>query len=444
VPASISLPFDGDVSFATLRRRFPAVVGRWTDPASPRPAIRAAVGSNPGWTQIRRRSDATRSSAVYRARVRVRSLLGRHGVDAVIVLFAAAAQAEVWFSASQRPRAVTAPLALFWTLALLLRKRFPLGAPVGVFVVLAAEAVAVGDVVTDAYMTGFTILAAFAAVGAHPDLRSALIGGIVGYGSVAVILVDDRTHLSSVLSVIGASAVSWAIARAFVDRGRRAEHLAERADRLERSHAEAVAGERATIARELHDVIAHSVSVMTVQAGAARVLLDEDPTRARESLVAVEETGRQALGEMRRLLGILRGHEYDTRLAPQPGIADIDALVEQVRAAGLPVDVRVDGEPRPLPPGVDLAAYRVVQEALTNALKHAGAARAEVSIRYGPAALELAVTNDGRVRRNGRVGHGLVGMRERVALYGGDFEAGPRREGGYAVRASLPMDAPAP
>ncbi|MDQ3823425.1 MAG: hypothetical protein M3321_09320, partial [Actinomycetota bacterium] len=115
----------------------------------------------------------------------------------------------------------------------------------------------------------------------------------------------------------------------------------------------------------------------------------------------------------------------------------------QVRAAGLPVDIVVEGEPRRLPPGADLAAYRIVQEALTNALKHAGAARAEVAIRYGPDALDLSVTNDGRVRRNGRLGHGLVGMRERVALYGGEFEAGPRREGGYAVRASLPMDASA-
>jgi signal transduction histidine kinase len=378
--------------------------------------------------------------------VRVRSLLGRHGVDALIVLFAAAAQAEVWVSASQRPRIVTAPVALVWTLTLLFRRRFPLGAPVVVFVVLAGEAIAVDDVVTSAHMTGFTILAAFAAVGAHTDVRSALAGALVGYASVAVILVDDRPHIASTLSIIGVSAVTWAIARAFVDRGRRAEHLEERADRLERSHAEAVADERATIARELHDVIAHSVSVMTVQAGAARVLLDEDrPERARESLLAVEETGRQALGEMRRLLGILRGDEHETRLAPQPGISDIDALVEQVRRAGLPVDVVVEGEPRPLPPGVDLAAYRVVQEALTNALKHAGAARAEVSIHYGNNVLELAITNDGHVRRNGRGGgHGLVGMRERVALYGGEFEAGPRNGGGFAVRASLPMDVRAP
>jgi signal transduction histidine kinase len=387
--------------------------------------------------------DAVGASGVYRGRVRARSLLRRHAVDALIVALAALAVAEASFDSSQRPRAVTVPLALLWTLPLLFRRRFPLGVPVAVLVVLAAEAVAVGTVVTDAQMTGFTILAAFAAAGAHPDTRFALVGAVVGYASVAVILVDDRPRLASTLSVVGVSAVTWAIARAFVERGRRAEDLEERAAGLERAHAEAVASERATIARELHDVIAHSVSVMTVQAGAARLLLDEDPLRARESLIAVEETGRQALSEMRRLLGILRGDEHETHLAPQPGIADIDALIEQVRAAGLPVEVTVQGEPRPLPPGVDLAAFRVVQEALTNTLKHAGAARAEVSIRYGKIALELAITNDGHVRRNGRDGHGLVGMRERVALYGGEFEAGPRRGGGYAVRATLPLDPPA-
>ena len=386
----------------------------------------------------------SRRLPVYRGRVRTHALLRRRGVDALIVALVALALAEAWFNASQRPRAATVPLALLWTLPLLFRRRFPLGAPVAVFAVLAIEAVAVGDVVTDAQMTGFTILAAFAAAGAHTDLRFALVGALLGYASVAVILVDDRPRLASTLSVIGVSAVTWAIARAFVERSRHADRLEERAAGLERAHAEAVAGERATIARELHDVIAHSVSVMTVQAGAARLLLDEDPPRARESLIAVEETGRQALGEMRRLLGILRGDEHETDLAPQPGIADIGALVEQVRAAGLPVDVVVEGQLTALSPGVDLAAYRVVQEALTNALKHAGAARAHVSIRYGATSLELAVTNNGTARVNGRGGHGLIGLRERVTLYGGDFEAGPRPGGGYAVRASLPLETAAP
>ena len=376
--------------------------------------------------------------------MRVRSLLGRHAVDALIVLLALAGFLEALLSASQTPRVVTVPAALLWTLPLLLRERFPLAAPLAVFVVIAAEALAPGQAVTSSQANGLALVTAFAVIGSHPRFRPAIAGAAIAYAALCVAIVAERPPLPATWPVLVVGGIAWAIGRALAERGRRAESLEERAARLERAHAEAVAGERATIARELHDVIAHSVSVMTVQAAAARLLFDDDPPRARESLVAVEETGRQALGEMRRLLGILRGDDHETRLAPQPGIADLDALVEQVRAAGLPVDVLVEGEPKRLPPGVDLAAYRVVQEALTNVLKHAGAARAQVAIRYGATALELAVTNDGHVRRNGRGGHGLVGMRERVALYGGEFDAGPRREGGYAVRATLPLDAAAP
>jgi signal transduction histidine kinase len=392
------------------------------------------------------RTDAAEPHAVYRRRVRVRSLLGRHGVDALVVVLALAAVIEAWVDSDRGLRILTMPFALAWTVPLLLWRRFPLVAPVTVFLVLGAEALITVDAVTDSQTNTLAILAAFGIVGAQPGLRAAVAGAAVGYGALGLIMYHQTVPVGAVVFMLLFAAITWAIGRAVGEWSRRAVDLEKRADRLERSHAEAVASERATIARELHDVIAHSVSVMTVQAGAARVLLDEDrPERAREPLLAVEETGRQALGEMRRLLGILRGDEHETRLAPQPGISDIDALVEHMRRAGLPVDVVVEGEPRRLPPGVDLAAYRVVQEALTNALKHAGAARAEVSIRYGNAALELTVTNDGHVRRNGRRGgHGLVGMRERVALYGGEFEAGPRNGGGYAVRASLPMDVPAP
>ncbi|MDQ3889317.1 MAG: histidine kinase [Actinomycetota bacterium] len=373
--------------------------------------------------------------------MRVRSLLDRYGVDALVVALAAAAQAEVWLDPSQTPRVVTAPLALLWTLSLLYRRRFPLGAPAAVFITLSAEAFLPSDVVTSAQVTGLTLVTAFAVSGSGSELRPALLGGALGYASVVVIVLVERFPASEAWAILVVSPIAWAIGRALRDRGRRAADLEARAEHLERARAEAVAGERATIARELHDVIAHSVSVMTVQAGAARLLLDEEPSRARESLLAVEETGRQALAEMRRLLGILRGDEHETRLAPQPGIGELDALVEQVRAAGLPVDLVVEGEPAPLAPGIDLAAYRVVQEALTNALKHAGAARARVLIRYRATALELAVTNNGTGRANGgRGGHGLIGMRERVALYGGELEAGPRADGGYAVRASLPLD----
>jgi signal transduction histidine kinase len=362
--------------------------------------------------------------------VRLRPLLARHAIDGLIVLLFVWAQVEVWVDAEQTPRALTAPAAVLWTLPLLLRRRFPLGAPSAVFVVLTAEALVAGDAVTHAEANAMALIASFGIAGSHREFRSAVTGAAIGFASLVAIIVSDRPEPEGAVPVVVLVAVSWVIGRALGERGRQAADLAERAERLERAREEAVAGERATIARELHDVIAHSVSVMTVQAGAARLLLDDDRAGAREALIAVEETGRQALAEMRRLLGILRGDEEQAGLSPQPGMAEIEALVQHVRTAGLPVDVVVEGNRRPLPPGIDLACYRVVQEALTNALKHAGAARAEVAIRYGRSSLELTVTNDGHMARNGHAGHGLVGMRERVALYGGEFEAGPRVDGG--------------
>lgn len=387
--------------------------------------------------------DAVAAPAVYRAGVRLRSLLARHALDVVIVVLALAAVLEAWIDSGRELRLVTVPFALAWTLPLLLHRRFPFLAPVIVFLVLAVEALVTVNAVTVSQTNTLAILVAFAIAGAHPNIRDALAAGAIGYGVLGVIMSVQSVPAGAIVFMMIFAAATWGIGRFVAERGRRAADLEERAEQLERMHAEAVAGERATIARELHDVIAHSVSVMTVQAGAARLLLDEDSPRAKDSLVAVEQTGRQALGEMRRLLGILRGGEHEADLAPQPGIADLDALVDQVRAAGLPVDVVVEGEPKPLSPGVDLAAFRVVQEALTNALKHAGAARAQVSVSYHSTALELTVTNNGTAPVNGRGrpgGHGLVGMQERVALYGGEFEAGPREGGGYAVRASLPLE----
>jgi signal transduction histidine kinase len=182
--------------------------------------------------------------------------------------------------------------------------------------------------------------------------------------------------------------------------------------------------------------------VMAVQAGAARMLLSQRPERAAEPLLAVEEAGRQALAEMRRMLEILRGRDAALGLGPQPGLADLAGLLQQVRDAGVPVELVVEGAPVALSPGVDLAAYRIVQEALTNVLKHARQARAWVRIRYQRGALELRIDDDGApagpASPDGR-GHGLVGMRERVALYRGELEAGPRPEGGFAVRVRLPL-----
>ena len=198
-------------------------------------------------------------------------------------------------------------------------------------------------------------------------------------------------------------------------------------------------------------MVAHHVSVTVVQAGAARQVLDSDPDRTRSALVAIEHAGRRALTAMPSLLRALRTEDADEARAPQPTLADLDDLVAGVTAAGLPVTLRVQGTRRPLPPSLDLSAYRIVQEALTNSLKHAGPAHAEVVICYGREDLEVTVTDDGSASASGRrpsdsdrqlrrSGHGLVGMRERVALFGGELPAGPRPDGGFAVRARLPLD----
>jgi signal transduction histidine kinase len=177
-----------------------------------------------------------------------------------------------------------------------------------------------------------------------------------------------------------------------------------------------------------------------VQASAVRRLLRPEQQREREALLIVEQTGREALAEMRRMVGVLRRPEEAPALAPQPSLEHLDKLVEQAREAGLPVELRVEGEPLPLPAGVDLTAYRLVQEGLTNALRHARAQRAQVLVRYSDAGIEVTVSDDGQGTAGGDgSGHGLVGMRERVAVYGGELEAGPRPEGGYRLRARLPL-----
>jgi len=220
--------------------------------------------------------------------------------------------------------------------------------------------------------------------------------------------------------------LAWAKERVFDGGARRAEEESRRA----------VEEERGRITRELHDVLAHSVSMMTVQASAVRRLLKPEQEREREALLTVEETGRQALAEMRRLLGIMRSEHEVASLAPQPGIGTLPELVDQVRRSGLSVELTVEGAPVRLPAGVDLSAYRIVQEALTNALGHAGPAHAWVAVRYGSDDVEIEVANDGRADGDG---HGLAGMRERVSLCGGELDCGPRPGGGFRISARLPV-----
>ena len=267
------------------------------------------------------------------------------------------------------------------------------------------------------------------------------------------VLVSTGARPGQAIPELAVFAIAWVIGDNIRTRRAYLAELEARAERLEREREEkaerAVIEERTRIARELHDVIAHNVSVMVVQASAGEELFETSPERARESLRSVAATGRAALTELRRLLGVIRAEENPeggADYAPQPGIAYLDELVRQVKETGLAVELSVLGEPRELPEGVGMCAYRIVQEALTNTLKHAHASRADVSVRYVDDALELQVVDDGRgaepANGDGEPGgHGLIGMRERVALFGGELTARPRGAGyGYEVRARLPLE----
>jgi len=239
---------------------------------------------------------------------------------------------------------------------------------------------------------------------------------------------------------------AWSVGRT-VRSWRRKSHALEHANRELAEQRElqaqaAVTVERGRIARELHDVVAHNVSMMVVQAGAAERVLDGAQPHVRNALEAIARTGRQTVDEMRTLLGVLREANDPTELKPQPGLAELDRLVDGVSTAGLPVTLRVEGHPRELPQALDVSAFRIIQEALTNTLKHAGPARADVVVRYEPTAVTLEVRDSGTGKANGHgTGHGLVGMRERVAMFGGQLDAAAQPDGGFAVRARLPLDA---
>jgi signal transduction histidine kinase len=381
--------------------------------------------------------------------MRFGALLWRRMTDLVVTGFFLGTQIEAWTQQGlSEPHWKVALLAAGVTLPLALYRRAPLVGPVLTFTVLAVAATVSGDLVSNTLGFLFTFLAAMWLVGLYNEPFSAFSGlfaGIVGvWYATSRFPPQDRGAGSYIfITLFGCGA--WFAGYAIGHRSRQTLALRERALRLEHDRAEEaarlVAEERARIARELHDVIAHSVSVMVVQTAGVRRLLAPEQERERQALETVEQTGRQALAEMRRLLGVLRRADDRPQLAPQPGLSGIEQLLEQVRNAGLPVDLQVEGEPVDLPPGIDLAAFRIVQEALTNTLRHAGPATAHVRVRYDQSELELSVTNDGKSYTNGdEGGYGLVGMRERVALYGGKIEAGPV-DGGFHVSARLPLEA---
>jgi signal transduction histidine kinase len=356
------------------------------------------------------------------------------------------AQVELWVGhATPGPKWLTVPLAVTIACSVAARRRHPL--VVSLFVGAAFSVLFIVAAPQQNVSLAIALLCAWYGVAVWTDARGFLAGcaGLVVTSSLAQL--GPRGSVDNAVTFTVVPLVAMLIARRAVrDRQLRAEALAARAEALERRQElrahEAVAEERARIARELHDLVAHNVSLMVVQAGAERHALPDEQAETREVLGSIELSGRRALVEARRLLGMLRNKDDRRELEPQPSIEHLDRLVDQVRRAGLPVDLHVDGERPPLPAGVDLCAYRIVQEGLTNALKHAGPARAEVVLRFVPRALEVEVRDDGRGvrdRKGNGPGHGLIGMRERVALYGGRLDAGPGERGGFVIRAHLPL-----
>jgi signal transduction histidine kinase len=317
---------------------------------------------------------------------------------------------------------LTMPISLLGTIAIFFRRRRPLP-------VLAFETAATGILISVGVnsLTPAVIFAVVAVASRGPrNVSLQASGGAVGLLALPA-LISGNAHIGRLIAPFVFLCLGWIIGDSMYTRER------EREERIGR----AAAKERERIARELHDVVTHNVSVMVVQAAAAGEIFDQDPRRAREAIGAVEETGRRALNELRRLLGVVAGDEAD--VLPQPSLDRIGELVDRVRAAGLEVELIEEGTPGNVPEGVGLSAYRIVQESLTNTLKHAFASHVTVRVRHSGDAVEVEVTDDGVGAALHGEGRGLIGMRERVAFYGGELDAGSRADGGYGVRARIPV-----
>ncbi|OHV48828.1 histidine kinase [Pseudofrankia sp. BMG5.36] len=363
------------------------------------------------------------------------------------VVLAAAVAGNGLFDALKGPdwppdasRPAIAVLALISAACLALRRRRPLLAFTGIMAPLTAILVVFGH-----YENGWSLLVALVAaysVGVHgtnPPYAGAVMVCFAAAMGLRQPSGDAYPDMVFTAVALGLPFAVGLTVRALRGRGRLLEQRAQALEReQEQRAATAVAAERRRIARELHDIISHSLGIVVLQAGVVEQVLERDPAKARAALALIRATGQEAIGEMGTLVGLIRD---DTRapLDPQPTLADLDRLVATTRALGLPVRVVTEGPPDRLPAAVELSAYRVVQESLTNALKHAGKAQVDVVLRYRPHDLEVEVSDDGADGRQGTGGrHGLTGLKERVAVFGGRFEAGRGESGGWTVRASFP------
>jgi signal transduction histidine kinase len=373
-----------------------------------------------------------------------------YALDALIAIGAIESALEVAFrhDPALEPRTTpwfAVPAVAIVVSALLGRRRFPFMAPVSVWLLAAALSFVDGRLVVFSVSVYAAGMAAAFLLGNLADAVQARVGLAVVLGGAAIVVYNDPEHAAGELIFVPVLfAIAWLAGFAARERAAQAEAAEERATHAEREREEnarrAVFEERVRIARELHDVVAHHVSMMGVQAGAARVVIDRDRAKAKEALSAIESSSRQAVAELHRLLGFLRQAGDRDDLAPQPGLGQLPRLAASMSESDLAVEVSIEGDTRSLPPTVDVSAYRIVQEALTNTLKHAGASRADVHVRYWPDELEVEIVDDGRpngASSSASGGLGLIGMRERAALHGGQLSAGPAAGGGFTVRVKL-------
>jgi signal transduction histidine kinase len=381
---------------------------------------------------------------------RVWPLTRRYGFDLAVVVAALAGALEVALrhDPSREPRTThwfAVPTVAIVVLLLLSRRRFPFAAPAAFWLLATALTFVDGRLIVFANGVYIAGLGGALLLGNLRDARQARIGLVIVLGGAAIIAYNDPNHSAGELVFIPILfAIGWLVGIALRERGIQAEAAEARAAQAEREREAAarlaVAEARARIARELHDVVAHAVSVMVLQVGAVRHRLPQERAQDRDALSDVERAGRTALAEMRRLLSAMRDADDDLELGPQPGLDGLEQLLEEVRRAGLPVELHVEGEPHPLPRALDLSAYRIVQEGLTNALKHAQAGRADVVVRYAPEEVRIEVRDDGvGTAATDGLGHGLVGIRERVKLFGGEMSAGAANGGGFVLSTRLPL-----
>jgi signal transduction histidine kinase len=379
--------------------------------------------------------------------MRVRDATREYWFDLLIVALAVAAMIEL---IATRDSALTTlwfgiPAIAVLVLPILARRRFPFAGPLTYFVLAAGVSLIDWQLITSAESFFVVGLAAAFLLGNLRDPWQAGIGLLVVVSSLAFIVYKIPGHDTSALIFIPIDfAVAWVAGFALGERAAQAEAAEMRAAQAEREREVAarvaVAEERSRIAREMHDIVAHAVSVMVLQVGAVRHQLPSDLEEDKDALRGVEQAGRRALTEMRRLLAAMRREGEDAELVPQPGLDGLDALVAEINRAGLPVELHVDGDPVPLPRGIDLSAYRIVQEGLTNALKHAHASDADVTVRYLPDELEIEIRDNGQgSSTSDGLGHGLVGVRERVKIYGGEMSAGTANGGGFVLSTRLPL-----